>query len=279
MTPADLERELADLPPLPAVLLQALEVFDDPEFEFERLDLVIRKDQSLVSQVLRVANSPFYGLTGKVSSLRDAFVILGSNTLRNLVLGVGIIRVLGNAAGGPLDQQGLWAHAYGVAMLARRLAMDVPGVDEEAAFVAGLLHDVGKAFMNLRFAEELRRVVAYCESHDCRFIEAEAALLELDHAHVGGHLARRWHLSPEIVSAIGLHHSIDRAGGAPLADIVHVADALCRALAFGNPGDDGVTTIEPAALERLGLDADALDVVLDAVWGQLEAGSGFSLAD
>ena len=269
MSVETLDRQMEDLPPLPVVVVQALQVFNDPEFEFERLEAVVGKDQSLVSHVLKIANSPFYGLTGKVSSLKEAFIILGSNTLRNLILGVSIMRQLGDAEGTVLEQGRLWMHAYGAAMIARRLALEIPHVDEEAAFVAGLLHDIGKAFMNICFTDDVRRIVEHAEANDCLYLDAERQLVAIDHAFVGERLARRWHLSADIATAIGQHHDAGTQASEPLADIVHVADSLCRALGFGYSGDDGVTPIDPAVLDRLGIDIATIERVMMDAYPQL----------
>lgn len=276
MDGASLDRSLEDLPPLPTVLVQALRIFNEPEFEFDQLDEVIRKDQSLVSHVLKIANSPFYGLTGKISSLKEAFIILGSNTLRNLVLGVSIMRQLGGAETPVLDQRGLWMHAFGTATFSRRVALEVAHVDEEAAFVAGLLHDIGKAFMNICFIDDLRRVTDYMQEHDCLYTEAEGHVLTMDHAFVGERLAQRWHLSEEIVRAIGGHHRVGvEAKVEPLADIVHVADSLCRAVGFGDPGDDGVTAIDSGTMNRLGLDLDSIEQVMMETYPKLISARDF----
>lgn len=280
MSLESLDRQLEDLPPLPVVVVQALQVFNDPEFEFGRLEAVIQKDQSLVSQVLKIANSPFYGLTGKVSSLKDAFIILGSNTLRNLILGVSIMRQLGASDDAILDQAGLWMHAYGTAMLARRTALEVPHVDEEAAFVAGLLHDIGKAFMNICFVEDVRCIVGHARARDCLYLEAEKDAVTLDHAFVGERLAQRWHLSPDIIAAIGQHHANDdEVEPEPLADIVHIADSLCRALGFGDSGDDGVPSIKPDSLIRLGIDLDVIEQVMSDAYPQLCSAREFIQAE
>ena len=257
------DREIENLPPLPVLLLQALEVFDDPEFEYTRLERVVSKDQSLVSHILKIANSPFYGLSGKISSLKEAFIILGTYTMRNLVLSAGIMRALAGGDGSTgLSHVGLWQHAYGVATLARRTALRVKAADEEAAFVAGLLHDIGKVFMNVCYPADIQRILRLRLRDDCLYIQAEGAAGGFDHVFIGERLAEKWRLSPDVIEAIAYHHQPEATDN-PVAHIVHLADVMCRALGFGEPGDDLVPPMYAGSLEMLGLSMRDLEAIME----------------
>src|SRR5262249_2268269 len=145
-----LEKKLADLPPLPVVVTRIMETINDPNTSAEDLHRLIALDQGLSSKILRIVNSAYYGFPKRISTITHAVVILGFNTVRNLVLGVsafGMLSQKSSAAG--LNRTKFWEHsvatAVGASVLAKKKRPKSRAVVEEA-FLGGLLHDIGELF-------------------------------------------------------------------------------------------------------------------------------------
>ncbi|MBS4049856.1 MAG: HDOD domain-containing protein, partial [Methylomonas sp.] len=148
LTAKDKIARRADLPSLPALLLEALQCTTGNQ-NLSNLADRISQDPPMAVRVLRVANSPFYGMSREIGSLQEAVVVLGLNRVRNLLLGVGFMNVL-PVYHRNFDYSLFWHHSMAVADCSRQLAMHT-GIDQDIAFTAGLLHDIGLLAIVLLF--------------------------------------------------------------------------------------------------------------------------------
>lgn len=262
----DLEQEVRKLPPLPATVLEVMEALNRTDVDFTILENKIGQDPSLVTRVLSVANSPFYGFSGEISNLKEACLVLGTHTTRNIVLTAGVVRNLTAERANHLDLVGLWRHATATGVAARVLAGHV-GADGDTAFTAGLLHDIGKMVLDIFFPKDYAQVLAHRDSKDCLLREAEREVMGFDHSLVGACVAARWSLPGAICAALGAHHRPAGKGGTRLGALVHVADIVARGLELGDGGDPLIPPLDPAALTKLGLDLESIAGSL----GEIEA--------
>ncbi len=246
------EAAIGQLPALPTIILEVLRVIDSGEAEMMVLDRLISNDQGLASRLLRIANSPFYGMSTHIDTIRDACVLLGVHTLRHLTLACGVISRFPPGKEGGFDRLQLWRHAVGVGIAARVLAMRCH-LDADQAYPAGWLHPTAKFALPPGSAPQFAPVPRQPHPPDCSLRAAELAVLGFDHSSVGVALGVRWHLPAGICAAIGGHHSPDRDPAEPLADLVHIADLVCRGLEIGNGGDSLMPPMSESALQRLGL--------------------------
>lgn len=246
------------VPSLSAVVMEVLASFGREDLDAAVLAKKLGQDQGLAARVLRVANSPFYGLSSKVGSIGEAVVVLGFHNLSALVAAAEVIDRFPASAGNGFDRTAFWQHGIGTGVCARVLAQAL-GRDQAMAFSAGLLHDVGRLVLDTYFHENLAAAVAHCKAGDSTLLDAEQAVLGLDHAQVGYELARRWKFPHAIQQAIRDHHQPEREP-ASLTDLVHVANVLCHALDIGNAGYDVIPPLSGPAWARLGLE-----------WGKMPA--------
>lgn len=253
----EVEAAIGQLPALPTIILEVLRVIDSGEAEMLALDRLISNDQGLASRILRIANSPFYGMSSHIDTIKDACVLLGVHTLRHLTLACGVISRFPPGKEGGFDRLQLWRHAVGVGIAARVLA-ERCHVDADQAFTAGLLHDIGKLALDTCFPAQYAQVLSHRDSADCSLRAAELAVLGFDHSEVGVQLGKRWHLPDNICAAIGGHHNPDRDAPMALVDLVHIADLVCRGLEIGDGGDSVMPPLSEPALGRLGLSWEML---------------------
>ena len=272
MTEQELEQNINDIPPLPVAVTEAMRLLDAEEVDFAKLQAAIAKDAGLSSRILSVANSPFYGMDGKISSIKESCVILGTHTLRNIVIAAGMIGRFPPTAGNLFDLKELWRHSYGTGMAARLLSVYC-GVDQEKAFTAGLLHDIGKMVLDVYFQQDYLQVMQYREQADCLLSEAEKHVLGFDHSTVGRMITRRWNLPEEIINAIQGHHQLNNNNDDALSAVVHVADIVSRALDIGDAGDTMIPELDETVMQSLGLTFEHIQNDLYKIESAVESAS------
>lgn len=244
----DTSKHTHDIPSLPAVVNDIIETLNDDDSNIESLTGKIMMDPALSARVLKIANSPFYGLSGKISSLKEACIVLGAYSIKNLAVAAGIVNNL-KKSGNALNFSKLWEHAVGTGVAAKIIAEKL-GADHEIAFTAGLLHDVGKIVLDTNYPDEYKKVMEYRAKEDCFILEAEKETLGITHTEIGDITARHWKLPDLIVDVIKNHHTPSECNNSDMVGIVHLADVLCRALEIGYPGDNLIPTIHPCVFDH-----------------------------
>jgi putative nucleotidyltransferase with HDIG domain len=248
------------LPSLPLTVVALGEAVQDERCTVDRILTILSKDPPLSATLLRMANSALYSGADSVTDLRAAVLRLGFDAISNLGTGAAVMKTL--KGGAHLDAVRLWQHsvavgltAKGVCKLARRHGQ------METAFLCGLLHDIGKIALDTCFPEAYLEVLEAVAHRDAFFVDAERAILGLDHPEAGSLLAAEWSFPQTIVEVIRDHH--DPKPGDFLPNLIHLADLLVRTRIPMGPADARlVISLEdlPAFKEVL---AGALDKDLD----------------
>lgn len=273
-----LVRQVRDLPALPDTVVRVMQVSGDPKAAITDVAKVLVSDQALAARVLKLANSAFYGASRRIATVSDAVIILGLRTTRNLVMACGCQELLEHeVAGYGLPRGALLRHSLACAAAAQALAKRTKYRGTEEAFVAGLLHDIGKVVMNLYGRDQFLQVLIQAASGEITYADAERAVFSFDHAEAGAYLLERWNLPASLIAAVRYHHvPLEAPTDSPLPCLVHVADAVCMTLGIGLGLDGLAYTLQPEALARLGLTADDFEAVAAQTCDTLaEAGSVF----
>jgi putative nucleotidyltransferase with HDIG domain len=200
---------VARLPSLSTTAAKVLETCNNPKSSPNDLNRVISLDPVLTGQVLRLINSAYYSLRQSISSLTRAIIMLGINTVKNLVLSCAILEQLGRKQSfRALSAERFWAHSLGVGVIAKCLAKvkDVSLAEQEEFFICGLLHDLGKIPLNQKFPDEYLQALHMAERSCCPLDQAEGAVFGIDHATIGGWIARKWRLSAPVIESLACHH-------------------------------------------------------------------------
>lgn len=254
----DVERVLSGinaLPSLPASVTELLSSIDDPEADTAAIARRIARDQGLTTRILRVANSPFYGQSHRIASIADAVIVLGLRSVRALAVAASFTSVFKVGADAEAELRAFWQHGISAALCARLLAVRV-GVPAEEAFIGGLLHDIGRVALVVSFPRHMAAVAAYRRERDCQPIDAENAVLGLDHALVGRLMSERWRFPSSLCAAIGSHHAPPADAYRQLPGILHLSNAIACALDFGNEPTAMVPRLVPACWEAMALSWD-----------------------
>ena len=270
--------KIEKLPILPAVAIKLLEVTENEKSSAQDLARLIEADHALAAKTMRMANSAFYGRSGKISTLRDAVSLIGFGAVRSTALTVFFMDIFkGSTDRTGFDTQAFWLHCLACAICCREITRrsPVPVSFSEEAFVCGMLHDAGKILLNNYFPDEYRQVVECVTAQDLTMAEAERTVLGVDHAQIGGELLRLWNLPEHETRAISLHHQppFETAGrdpGSRLAETIKLANAIVRTQKIGSGGDEVPRFVESSTLASLGLtkeDVSSLAADLDdKVW-------------
>lgn len=232
---------LRDLPPLPSVVLELVESLGNEELSATQYAAKISRDQALAAKTLRLANSSFYGRGGQVRSVAEAIGVLGLRTVRGIVTAAGLAGSFRRHPG--FDHDAFWRHSIASALCAQALAGELRRDDGDLAFTVGLLHDIGRLALASAFAPAYAEVEQWRRDHDCPDGEAERAVLGIDHAEVGGLIARQWNFAPAIVDAIRQHHAPPATAELTLTGIAQVADAIAHALGLAGDADEAVPAL------------------------------------
>ena len=257
MTPPDLEaivRAVRELPSLPVIVMELLEAMENEAFN----------SAELAKKILRLANSSFYGASGRVTTVAQAMSILGLSTVRAVVTAVSISGAFVIDRHTPFNFSQFWKHATATAICAKHLA-PLQQVAPDIAFITGLLHDIGQLVLATQFPDAFAAVIEQCCTNDYAVVEVEQQVLQTDHAAVGAALTAHWRFPLLIQHAVAWHHTDDLCGTEPLAAIIHIANALAHALDLTDDPMEAVPRISESAWQLVMRDPGLLNRMLPRI--------------
>jgi len=255
-------RTLEDLPPMHEVVMKAQEIMADPNSDIGDLATIIERDQSIAIRILKLINSAHYGLSGKVSSIKQACSLLGLRALQEVIITAAVSKVLERELKGYEFESGeLWLHSVATGFCSRILAEKKNRELANDAYTGGLLHDVGKIILDPYVLERKAAFDDFMKDETKMVLDAEKAILGFDHAEIASDICRKWHIPENVTIAIQYHHYPSLSEGSELAHIVHIADYLVRLSGFGYEDDDLMCELEEGALEFLGLEQENFSAI------------------
>ena len=245
-------RTLEVLPPMHEVVMKAQEIMADPNSNVEDLAAIIETDQSIAIRILKLINSAHYGLSGKVSSIKQACSLLGLRALQEVIITAAVSKVLERELKGYEFESGeLWLHSVATAFCSRILAEKKNRELANDAYMGGLLHDVGKIILDPYILERKAAFDDFMKDETKMVLDTEKAILGFDHAEIASEICRKWQIPENVTLAIQYHHYPSLSEGSELAHIVHAADYLVRLSGLGYEDDDLMYELEEGAREFL----------------------------
>jgi HD-like signal output (HDOD) protein len=235
------------LPSLPTLYLEVLDAVQDPHGSLERVGDIMSRDISMTARMLQLVNSAFFGLRRHVSSPVDAVKLLGLDTMKALLLSMQIFSHFDTQQEGAFSLDALWQHSMATSTCAKRIAQEAQDDRHVAdhAFMAGLLHDVGKLVLAANLPKLYSTALAQAQAQGTTVWEAERDVLGTTHAEVGAYLLGLWGLPDPIVEALAFHHCPSACPDQRFSPLtaVHIANALVHT------EDDTEAEGIPAALD------------------------------
>jgi len=227
-------KSIQALPPFPVTIRKVMALAGDPDSSLTELAAVIRLDQAITANILRICNSAYFGLRRPVDNVGDAILHMGKKNVLRAVMAAGLSRYFRTARGYDVKGGDLWEHAVAVALMAQICAARVSHPDDPRLFTAGVLHDIGKMVMGEFVHEAWQRIEELTERRQYSFLEAEEEVLGVNHAELGGEIALLWKFPDEILKAIAFHHRPDLlADGDTVPWIVYLSNQVCHVMGIG----------------------------------------------
>jgi len=261
-----------DLPAMPQVASKVLELSSDPNTSAFQLQQVIADDQAMTARILKIANSALYSCSRKIKTLTEAIVMLGFNSIRSLVV-TSAARNLYNTRTSQtgLKERLLWEHSIGCAFACRIMAGETRPALTEEAFLAGLMHDIGKLVLNLQTPEMFDQIVQVVYNENRSFARTEQEIYGFDHTEVGALLVNKWKLSPILEEVIRNHHNeAAMSPEAPLLLYLDLGNRLCHKLGIGFVQDPDMDIVGCQSNQILGFGPDFFDSVTTLLQETLE---------
>ncbi len=258
-----------DLPPMPHIAAEVISKLAEPDSTARDIHNLMQKDQALAARVLKVANSPYYGASRSISTLRDALMFMGFDAIRSLIMTAVLKGMFSSVS---LTEKLIWEHTVGAGLAAKMIGEEVRFQRKDEAYLAGLMHDVGKAALLLRSPAVMRDIIQEVYNDGADFFEVELRTLGFTHTDVGQMIADKWRFSLDIEDAIANHHQPSQARSAPeLTHIVSMANSICHKLEVGPTRKPDLDLSEMESTKALGLSQASIEKILSAMREALQA--------
>jgi len=264
--------QITRIPALPVLVHRLLALLNDPESKSADIAKAIERDPALTANILKYANSAYFGFADPVNSINEAIVRVGINKIYQ-VASTSLIRdnIKGQAPGYGQTSEDLWKHATAVSIMTDRLCKRLQIKDNGSIYTAALIHDFGKIALESFVRDNFDHIQQLVGDENLSFGEAEARILGIDHAEGGSRFASNWNFRKEIVDIICWHHNPNGAEEiSPGIDLVHIADAVCLMQGFGLGSDGLAYHYNADSVKRLGVTDTHLEVALTELIGEME---------
>lgn len=233
-----------NLPIISGVAMEFMSLYENRDSTLEMITELISRDPALSTQIVRVANSAFYGLRNKVGSLDYAIVLLGLKEVKNIVFMMSVFKMIPEDAEFSFDKTDYLKHSLLTAQTAKILTKALNLSFKSSPFLIGLIHDIGKIFLDRNFHRLYSNVIKDVKKLKIQMHEAEFKSLGMTHAEVGSILTRKWNFPEDISNVILMHHDINNAlTDKILTSVIHVSDILTNSRNIGLPSPSAAVNI------------------------------------
>ncbi len=259
--PDKILKQVSAFPSMPKAAVELRSLLSKEDASVDDIEKILRHDPGLAANVLRLANSAFFGMSSKVTSLKQAVVLLGTRRFAKIAFGACMNKNMDAAvAGYGLSPGELWLHSIAVATTAVALAKNRKFAESKDFFTPALLHDLGKLVLGQFVKAEQSRI-------DCMVADgvpvviAEREVLKTDHAEIGALILAKWSFPDDLISAVWWHHYPDRSENSnPFADIIYLANLMCHSGDDGKPAEAELSLPYSSVLDRLGIQPEQYEV-------------------
>ncbi|MEM9445907.1 MAG: HDOD domain-containing protein [Verrucomicrobiota bacterium] len=231
---AVLETLASYLPAIPGVVVSLQDKFEDPDCSYQEIDHIVSKDPTLTLRILKLANSPTYGLSKKVESISEALMLIGMAEVKDAIVGTAIAKAFDSSE----QAKVFWKHSIACGVCARYLANCVNPSRADGLFMAGLIHDIGRLIMSKAFVDGYKKANQLCESKKIPIAQAEQEVFRFDHTSLAEAILKQWRIPSKLITIVRYHHSPQLAPKSKIeTNLLHLADTLADILDLGSSGE------------------------------------------
>ncbi len=272
---SDLIDDSIELASLPAVVMRAMELLDDPETSAADIGNVLCEDPALTLRLLKIVNSAFYGFPSRIETVSRAITIIGTLELTDLIVGSTVINTFASLPNNLVNMEQFWRHSLYSGIVARLLAHRLGAPHTERCFVLGLLHDIGALVLYRQRPEQSRQALELSARRELPLYQAEQEVFGFDHGEIGALLMQQWNLPDSFAEVARHHHRPSKAERYRLeAATVHLADVVSGIAHESGSSNRHAVPLEPGAWEITGLSVDVVEPVMqeaDALFEEAHA--------
>ena len=261
--------KVSSFPSMPQAGVKLMAMLDKKDIAIDEITRVMQYDPGLTANVLKLANSAYFGIPSKVGSLKHAIMFLGLKRFTQIVVAACVSENMDSAVEGyDLHAGELWHHSIAVSNTAKAIAKYKKNITAEDVFTPGLLHDMGKLVLGAFVKEEFKNIKKIA-AQGVPFEVAENMVLGTDHAEIGAQILANWAFPPDIIDAVRWHHNPERIKNSKLhAEIVYLSNLLCVASGDGEFTESKPIMPSTVVLDRLGITVDQYELISSrvAIW-------------
>ena len=249
-------------PTMPEAGAKMLILLEEPDTEISEIEEILRYDPGLTANILKLANSAYFGIPSKIGSLKQAVIVLGFKRLVQLVVASCVSAVMDKSIPGyDLPPGNLWRHSIAVSIAAEALVKDKQKTVSQDVFTPALLHDVGKLVLGTFVKEELEAIESIA-AKGVPFVVAENMILGTDHAEIGAQILSHWNFPKDVIHAVRWHHDPESPKTVNIQmDIVYLANLLCQTADTSDENGGQSVELSPAVIDRLGVQLDQFEEI------------------
>lgn len=223
---------LVDLPPFPAVAIRALQLVSKTETRLSELHDLISADPAFATEILRLANSPLYGIRSSITSTVQATMLLGFERVKGVALTIAMRSYIGNSLHIPALRAS-WRHSLACAMVAEELVKAIStNIDKDAAYTNGLIHDIGRLGLAVMQPEFYIPLVQRIQNSTASFLQSEREAFGVDHCEAGRLMVTSWSLPDEFVDIVARHHEARTVEAFDQMALISLSCRMTDALGF-----------------------------------------------
>ena len=261
---AEIIKKFDGMPSLSTTVNQIIELFNKGGVDINILEKALLKDPNLSMQVLKIANSPFFGISGEVTSIKDACMIMGLTNVFSLVTAADVINSFSNETPHIISSVGFWEHSISTG-IATTLILKKSGYDDADGFLVGLLHDIGKLALDYYQPELYENILSYQISNNCSYMNAEVAVANFTHAQLGAEIITSWKLNSKLAETILYHHDADNIIKSPALSALHIANFLIKGLDIGKIDNNQISEFYTRSMTKLDFKFKDMYEIMDSI--------------
>ena len=259
--PDKILQKVSAFPSMPKAAIKLRALISQEDVSIDEIERILRHDPGLAANVLRLANSAFFGIPAKVSTLKNAVMLLGVKRFSKIAVGACMNKTMdAGVEGYGLSPGELWLHSIAVSTTAEALAKNRKLPETHDFFTPALLHDLGKLVLG-KFVKAQQPKIDSLVADGVPFVIAEKEVLKTDHAEIGALILSKWSFPEDLINAVCWHHYPDGLEHSNLhPEIVYLANLMCHTSEDSKSAEEDLSMPYSSVLDRLGIEPEQYQV-------------------